>query len=502
MDDLSCSNETMMELRDSSNCSNMSVYHKPETNTNMYVPMSMMVTGIAGNLAALLVLYTLSKDIQKTVYFPLLSGLAWADLIGQAMTSPVPLLVYSQKVKLGGPLCVFNGFVMVFFGLLTPLLVCVLSFERMLSLKFTYFYHRMVTTRRARLTVLICVLVVLLFCCLPFIGFGDYSIQYPCTWCFLKFHRKRNSSLSAYAIIFGFTNLFLIAAMVFFNLIVVITLLHMRRHRKENTSPSSSIKRILPPSPAPSVLAKIKFEMEIKMVWFLCCITICFLICWVPLNVHILQSQLTNKLRSRKDLFSVRLASINQIIDPWLYILLRGNLFRKIFDYIKRLFPKKRRRSLKTANEVYKKSPLFKKQDSHSTTLNNREMCCLKSQTDNITEISPIRTTDPSVQLKPACDDNNKDVESSICNENIHEQCATDNTIREQCGNDYTTAINNGCLSNGSYQMNCLSELDKASNIAVSITMPCISTVTDGLDKLPDDTDSISESKFSSRKSL
>ncbi|XP_014779791.1 prostaglandin E2 receptor EP4 subtype [Octopus bimaculoides] len=480
MEDLTCSNETMMPLKAPSNCTNMSVCEKEETNINMYVPMSMMVTGMAGNLAALLVLYTLSKDIQRTVYFPLLSGLAWADLIGQALTSPIPILVYSQKIKLGGYLCMFNGFIMVFFGLLTPLLVCVLSLERMLSLKFTYFYHRVVTIRRARLTVMFCCLAVFLFCCLPFLKFGAYSIQFPCTWCFLKFHRKKDSHLSAYAILFGFINLVLIAAMVIFNLVVVITLLHMRRQRRVNTSPSSSIKRILPPTPAPSVLAKIKIEMEIKMVWFLCCITTFFLICWVPLNVHILESQLTNKTQSKKDLLSVRLASINQIIDPWLYILLRGNLFRKIFNYVKNIFPRKRKRSLKTKNEQYKHKPPLIKQNSRSNKIAYKEMCCLTSQTDDMAERVHIKSNDTSVQHKTIdC----KDIESNICNEN-------------------TDQHQNEISNSNSYQMSSYAQLGEGGSIPASMTYPCISNTTNGLRQLPDSIDSVSESKYSNRKSL
>lgn len=337
-------NSSMLALPSSVNCSGVTTCEKQELNINMYVPMAMMLSGIIGNLAALLVLFTLSKEVRKTVYYPLLAGLAWTDLIGQVVTSPIPLLSYSKKVELTGTLCMFHGFMMVFFGLITPLLICVLSIERLLSLKFTYFYHRSVTARKAKLTILMCWLVVMIFCSFPLMGFGRYSLQFPCTWCFLKFHRKPDTSISVYTVVFGFINLILIAIMVVCNALVAWTLLRMRRHRKINSSPSSSIKKMGPSTPPPPLTPKLKIEMEIKMVWFLSCITIVFIVCWVPFNVNILQSQLSGHIKQGRDLITVRLASINQIIDPWLYILLRGNLVRKLFNYIKSCFPYKGKR--------------------------------------------------------------------------------------------------------------------------------------------------------------
>lgn len=52
-------------------------------------------------------------------------------------------------------------------------------------------------------------------------------------------------------------------------------------------------------------------------------------------QIHILINQTTGRLNYRADLIGVRLASINQILDPWVYILLRKSVIIKCFKTFK-----------------------------------------------------------------------------------------------------------------------------------------------------------------------
>jgi prostaglandin E receptor 4 len=63
--------------------------------------------------------------------------MAFLDLIGQAATGVVAIIMYANNLQwIGGyPLCIYHGFAMVFFGLTTPLLVCAMSIERLLALR-------------------------------------------------------------------------------------------------------------------------------------------------------------------------------------------------------------------------------------------------------------------------------------------------------------------------------------------------------------------------------
>jgi prostaglandin E receptor 4 len=245
-------------------------------------PIIMFTTGILGNILALLVLYTSRKEAKRTVFYTLLAGLAWTDLIGQLMTSPIAIMVYANNRKwVGGkPLCRYHAFAMILFGGLTPLLVCAMSIERLLALKFAYFHARVVTKKKAFIAIAVCWILVMFFCSWPFIGLGSYELQYPKSWCFLNFHKESVSDI-IYASIFASTNILIILLNLGCNIAVVVTLLQMRRKRMANSSPYCHRRHGTNQSKTKSI----KREAETQMVIFLCAITAVFTTCWLPINV-------------------------------------------------------------------------------------------------------------------------------------------------------------------------------------------------------------------------
>lgn len=58
----------------------------------------------------------------------------------------------------------------------------------------------------------------------------------------------------------------------------------------------------------------------------------------ISFQIHILINQATGRINYAADLMGVRLASINVILDPWLYILLRKSVIVKAFKFVKRIF--------------------------------------------------------------------------------------------------------------------------------------------------------------------
>ncbi|KAK3091877.1 hypothetical protein FSP39_023360 [Pinctada imbricata] len=310
---------------------NVSACKQTGLGISLATPVAMFTTGILGNILALVVLYTSKKEAKKTVFYTLLAGLGWTDLIGQLLTSPVAIAVYANNMQwVGGePLCKYHAFVMIFFACITPLLVCAMSLERILALKFTYFYARTVTRRKAEIMITGCWIFVFIFCTLPLMGFGSYELQFPKSWCFLNFHKESEVDV-AYASTFAILNITVILTNLCCNLVVVATLLKMRKKRLVITSPSLQRRQGTQKTKSPK-----KKETETQMVVFLCAITTVFTICCLPLNINILVNQITGHTNRKADLMGVRLASINQILDPWLYILMRKALIYKIFRYIK-----------------------------------------------------------------------------------------------------------------------------------------------------------------------
>ncbi|XP_067678376.1 prostaglandin E2 receptor EP4 subtype-like isoform X2 [Haliotis asinina] len=204
--------------------------NKQALGINLSTPILMLSTGVLGNVLALVVLYTSKKEVRKTVFFTMLAGLAWTDVIGQMCAGPIAIITYANNLQWqgGDPVCKYHGFTM------------------------------------------------------------------------------------------------------------------MRRTRRINNSPSIDRRLRVSGHRHRNIL---EMEMETQMVWFLGAITIVFCTCYAPLNVHILTNQITGQIDVKKDLISIRLASINQILDPWLYILLRKAMFFKFLRRVKQFVAQRKRPS-------------------------------------------------------------------------------------------------------------------------------------------------------------
>eukprot|EP00062_Callorhinchus_milii_P027088 gi/632989977/ref/XP_007883936.1/ PREDICTED: prostaglandin E2 receptor EP4 subtype-like [Callorhinchus milii] len=74
------------------------------------------------------------------------------------------------------------------------------------------------------------------------------------------------------------------------------------------------------------------------------------LVCSIPLVVRVFVNQLTRPevvqdLAKNPDLLAIRIASVNPILDPWVYILLHKSVLTKLLEKIKWLFCKLRLRT-------------------------------------------------------------------------------------------------------------------------------------------------------------
>ncbi|KAI8787322.1 prostaglandin E2 receptor EP4 subtype-like [Biomphalaria glabrata] len=318
---------------------------------SLSTPILMMTIGVVGNVLALLVLYSSRREAQarRTVFFVMLAGLAWSDLAAQLTVSPIAIVTYANNLQwVGGtPLCRYHGVMMVSFGLVIPLIVSCMSCERFIAIRFSYFYARHITRRKAQLTFLACWTVTATFTALPFVGFGSYERQYPGTWCFLNFH-KESVLDSIYAAMFAVLNIVAICVMIICNVVVALTLLRLRMSKHLNGSPSLdrrlSVSGVVGSSTTPGTVIRGRrhSDMEAQMIWFLCLITIAFSVCWMPLNIHIFLRQFSDKNNPELDLIVIRMASCNQILDPWLYVIFRKNSMLRIFKRLKACFGKKK----------------------------------------------------------------------------------------------------------------------------------------------------------------
>ncbi|XP_033737500.1 prostaglandin E2 receptor EP4 subtype-like [Pecten maximus] len=282
----------------------------------------MFTAGVTGNVLALIVLIKSPKEQRRSVFYRLVGVLALTDLLGICATSPVTFMVYANQIRLKEKpqICNYSSFMMIFFGFATVFVVAVMGVERYLALMHPFLYNEKVTTSKVTQTLIGFFVAALILGSLPLLGLGSNIVHYPDTWCFFNFNGDTIED-SIYAFLYSCVGILMILMLIFTNVIVTCLLIKMRRssalpHYSSNTGPP---------------------EQELQMIVFLSGITFIFVACWSPLMVVVLLKQ--TKMTSFSldiDLIVIRCAAFNQILDPWIYILLRRHLVFKIITGLRR----------------------------------------------------------------------------------------------------------------------------------------------------------------------
>ncbi|XP_068948885.1 prostaglandin E2 receptor EP3 subtype-like isoform X1 [Petaurus breviceps papuanus] len=306
-------------------------------------PLAMMITGIVGNALAMLLVarsYRRKESKRKKSFLLCIGGLALTDLVGQLLTSPVVIAVYLskkpwQQLDPSGRLCSFFGLSMTTFGLCPLFIASAMAVERALAIRAPHWYASHMKTRATRAVLLAVWLAGLAFALLPVAGVGHYTVQWPGTWCFISTgERGANRTGSAhsrgnlfFASTFAFLGLTALAVTFVCNLATIKAL--VSRCRAKATA-----------AQAGAQWGRITTETVIQLMGIMCVLSAC----WSPLLIMMLKmifnqtsvehckvpKPLTQRPREC-DFFltAVRLASLNQILDPWVYLLLRKILLRK-----------------------------------------------------------------------------------------------------------------------------------------------------------------------------
>ncbi|OCT98768.1 prostaglandin E2 receptor EP4 subtype [Xenopus laevis] len=312
----------------------------PRVGSPPTIPAVMFVFGVVGNLIAIIVLCKSRKEQKESTFYTLVCGLALTDLLGTCLVSPVTIATYMRGQWPGGEaLCEYSSFILLFFGLSGLSIICAMSIERYLAINHAYFYNHYVDKKLAGLTLFAIYVSNVLFCALPGMGLGKSTLQYPRTWCFIDW-RTNVSRHAAFSYMYAGFSSFLILATVLCNVLVCVALIRMHRQFVRRTSLGtdnrmSDFKR------------RRSFGRmagaEIQMVIVLIGTSVVVVICSTPLVVRIFINQLyqpevVENIPKNPDLQAIRIASVNPILDPWIYILLRKTVLSKLIEKIKCLF--------------------------------------------------------------------------------------------------------------------------------------------------------------------
>ncbi|XP_053159897.1 prostaglandin E2 receptor EP4 subtype [Hemicordylus capensis] len=307
------------------------------------IPTVMFIFGVVGNLIAIVVLCKSRKEQKETTFYTLVCGLAVTDLLGTCLVSPVTIATYLKNEWPGGDaLCEYSSFILLFFGLSGLSIICAMSIERYLAINHAYFYNHYVDKKLAGLTLFAIYVSNVLFCALPSMGLGSSRQQYPGTWCFIDW-RTNITIYAAYSYMYAGFSSFLITVTVVSNVLVCVALIRMHRQFMRRTSLGTDATT----SRLSDFRRRRSFRRmagaEIQMVILLIATSVVVLICSIPLVVRVFVNQLhrphlVENIQQNPDLQAIRIASVNPILDPWVYILLRKTVLSKAIEKVKCLF--------------------------------------------------------------------------------------------------------------------------------------------------------------------
>ncbi|XP_040846405.1 thromboxane A2 receptor [Ochotona curzoniae] len=284
---------------------------------------SFCIVGLASNLLALSVLASArGGGSQRSSFLTLLGGLVLTDFLGLLVTGVIVAAQHAARLdwRTVDPdchLCHFMGVVMVFFGLCPLLLGAAMASERFLGITRPFSRPAAASPRRAWATVALVWVAALALGLLPLLGLGRYSVQYPGSWCFLTLGTGPGDV--AFGLIFALLGSLSVALSFVLNTVSVATLCHVY-HGREAARPR---------------------DCEVEMMVQLLGIMLVASACWLPLLVFIAhtvvlappamgpEGQLP-RATERQLLIYLRVATWNQILDPWVYILFRRAVLRRL----------------------------------------------------------------------------------------------------------------------------------------------------------------------------
>ncbi|XP_054831691.1 prostaglandin E2 receptor EP1 subtype-like [Eublepharis macularius] len=286
-------------------------------------PIFSLTLGAVSNVVALAILvqsYARFRRRSKATFLLFASSLVITDLAGHVIPGSFVLRLYATRrgwaaMDPSGALCQFFGACMVFFGLCPLFLGCIMAVERCVGITRPLLHAAVVTPGRTKLTLLGLWAAALAIALMPLCTFGSYVVQSPGTWCFIKVRGAEAWPEGAFALLFSLLGLVSLLASLFCNTFSGLILVRARLrgqlkcgHRRAKAH-------------------------DIEMVVQLVGIMVVSCICWSPLLVFVILSvsNSSGALDYEQLLFlGVRLASWNQILDPWVYILLRRAVLRKL----------------------------------------------------------------------------------------------------------------------------------------------------------------------------
>lgn len=250
-----------------------------------------MFFGTVSNLAALAILAKSRVRFcrqSKAPFLILTVALLLADLGGHVILGSFALHLHiSHRNKIDAlqssvTLCDVFGANMVFFGLCPLLFGCAMAVERCVAITKPFCSVYVITVAHVVRVILFLSSIALVLAVLPLFNMGTYTIQYPCTWCFLRVTYPRCKADTYLALIFSSLGLSALTLSLFSNTMSVAALMQARmRTLKAKTNPTARCGHRASCASSSSLFFSLDMEVMLQLV----VITVVFCVCWGPFLV-------------------------------------------------------------------------------------------------------------------------------------------------------------------------------------------------------------------------
>ncbi|KAM9461446.1 prostaglandin F2-alpha receptor [Clarias gariepinus] len=285
-----------------------------------------MTVGIVSNTLALFILLNAYRRLRmksKASFLLFASGLVLTDFLGHLINGSLALYVYAlnkewERFDPKQILCGFFGVCMSFFGLSPLLLGGIMAVERCIGVTRPLFHTTALTSYHANRLLALSWILALFVALLPVLVCRPYQVQGSRSWCFYRLMGVRDWLDTLLPMIFSVLGLLALLVSFVCNTVTGLTLLWNRIHREHNYHCSR------------------RSSLHSEMICQLLAIMMVSCVCWGPFLVTIIITSLQEKGEDAYLLLTVRLATWNQILDPWVYILLRKAVLKRLCLLAKR----------------------------------------------------------------------------------------------------------------------------------------------------------------------
>ncbi|XP_077391212.1 prostaglandin F2-alpha receptor [Festucalex cinctus] len=284
-----------------------------------------MTVGILSNSLAFFILLKSSKRMplkSKAPFSVFATSLVVTDLLGHLVNGSVVLYVYSlrkdwEMFDPRGRVCNLFGASLVFFGLSPLFLGSAMAIERCIGVTNPFYHSTGLAFRHMNKLLSVIWFLAALVAALPVVLMKSYRVQSSRSWCFYSLDEPDDWLDAFLPLLFALLGLLALLCSIVCNTVTSCSLLLSTMHRKHRSRGTA---------------------YHIEMICQLMAIMLVSCVCWGPLltRIILLTSKDDYDPASDKLLFLVRIATWNQILDPWVYILLRKAVLKKFYVMLQR----------------------------------------------------------------------------------------------------------------------------------------------------------------------